>query len=530
MPLLIAVDLGSHAAKVTTYRSAGRVVELEDRFSFPVPQAGAVPTMEARMAALQSLLDDNPGWAGGGATIGAVMPGSRLAFRPVELPFTDKTQIDKTLPFTIEGEVPYDLEEMVLGWRSRKVGERSRVMAVLAREEDVVELIDDLVQLQMDPRTIVPDGDLYAAYGTGGAVAVIDVGHTHTVVSAVMDGEVRGSRAINVAGHAFTAAIQRTLECDWSQAEAMKHGQRTDDQTDGRTGSGYAALPEPAKKAVDEAIGQLLAEVRSTLIRFEDTLSLDLERVVLTGGSSQIPELRGYFENDLGVAVEQAVDADGLAIPPVHAASHALARTLAGLAGERPVDLRVGDLAFTGGTNVVRAVLTYGAVAGGFFAIAAVIIFGIQYSKLMSTRNALNDQIRGVVMETLPQVTADQLDTRAKSEAIMTAFTQDLVEKSALLPPANPEKPATVDKLYQLTGSLPDHAQVPVELTSLELFKELVTFEGETEGFAQSASIEETLKGTELFKRATKDTESRTSQGKVKFKFSIPLGPEKEES
>ena len=54
MPLLIAVDLGSHAAKVTTFRSAGRKAELEDRFSYPVPQAGGVPTLEARLAALQA--------------------------------------------------------------------------------------------------------------------------------------------------------------------------------------------------------------------------------------------------------------------------------------------------------------------------------------------------------------------------------------------------------------------------------------------------------------------------------------------
>ncbi|MCA9566259.1 MAG: hypothetical protein KC656_00375, partial [Myxococcales bacterium] len=154
MPLLIAVDLGSHAAKVTTFRSAGRKAELEDRFSYPVPQAGGVPTLEARLAALQALLDDNPGWAGGAATIGVVLSGSDAAFRPMEMPFTDRAQVEKTLPFAIEGEVPYDLDDMVLGWRSTKVGEATRVMSVLARKTSLQRYIDALKERGMDPRHV----------------------------------------------------------------------------------------------------------------------------------------------------------------------------------------------------------------------------------------------------------------------------------------------------------------------------------------------------------------------------------------
>ncbi|MCB9669504.1 MAG: pilus assembly protein PilM [Alphaproteobacteria bacterium] len=531
MPLLIAVDLGSHAAKVTTFRSAGRKAELEDRFSYPVPQAGGVPTLEARLAALQALLDDNPGWAGGAATIGVVLPGSDAAFRPMEMPFTDRAQVEKTLPFAIEGEVPYDLDDMVLGWRSEKVGEKSRVMSVLTRRERVVELVEAMKGLGMDPRTVVADGELFAEYGGEGTVAVVDIGHTHTVVSVVVDGEVRASRAINVGGHAFTTAIQRALECDWSHAEALKHGQIVDaDATDGgQTRSGYAGLPAPAKAAMDGAIGQLLAEIRSTLIRFEDTLSLDVTRIAVCGGSSRIPELRGYLATDLGLPVDPVEDRDGEPVPAPQAASHALGRTLAGLSTFRPVDLRVGELAFTGGTNMMRAVLTYGAVAGTFFAVAAVVIFAIQYTKLLSERSELNARINQVVMETIPEVTEDQLTTRDKAEAIMTAFTADLVEKSELLPPANPEKPEIIDRLFKLTAALPPHAEVPIELSSLELLGELITFEGETDGFAQSSSIETALKGSDPFKRASKDNESRTTKGKVKFKFSIPLGPEKKE-
>lgn len=531
MPLLIAIDLGSHAVKATTYRSAGRRVEFEDRFSYPVPQAGPAPTLPARLAALQALIDDNPGWIGATATVALVMPGSQVAFRPMVLPFTDKAQIEKTLPFAIEGEVPYDLDDMVLGWRVGSTDDKARVMSVLARRDTLSEYLEKLAEMGLDPRSVVPDGELYIEYADEGATAVVDVGHTHTIVSVVVDGEMRGSRAINVGGYAFTAAIQGALECDWEHAEALKHGRRAEGEGPGGQQSGYAALQEPARKAMDAAIGQLLAEVRSTLIRFEDDLEVEIDRVRLTGGSSRIPELWEYMHTDLGLPVEPCVDREGERVPEDHGASHALARMLGGLAPTKPVDLRVDDFAFTGGTNVTRAVLTYGAVAGVFFAVAAVVIFGIQYTKLLSERAELTERINQVVMETLPEVTPDQLDNRDKAAAILTAFTGDLEDRSAMLPPANPERPETVHRLNTLTAALPPHAEVPVTLTNLDILSELITFEGETDGFAQSAKIEEKLQASEPFKRATKDSESRTRDGKVKFKFSIPLGDaEKEES
>ncbi len=58
---------------------------------------------------------------------------------------------------------------------------------------------------------------------------------------------------------------------------------------------------------------------------------------------------------------------------------------------------------------------------------------------------------------------------------------------------------------------------------------ELITFEGTTDSFAQSASIEQSLQGSTAFKRANKDSESKT-RDKVKFKFSIPLGEEEKKS
>ena len=49
-------------------------------------------------------------------------PSSEAAFHRVAMPFTDKAQIERTLPFAVENEVPFELDDMVLAWRVAETG------------------------------------------------------------------------------------------------------------------------------------------------------------------------------------------------------------------------------------------------------------------------------------------------------------------------------------------------------------------------------------------------------------------------
>src|SRR5690554_2338792 len=108
MPRLISIDLGTHSVKVNAYRITGRRYDYEDRYRVPVPQDGEVPSMEARLAALDAVLADHPELAGGGSDVVALtMPAELATFHRLRMPFTDRAQIEKTLPFTVEGQVPF---------------------------------------------------------------------------------------------------------------------------------------------------------------------------------------------------------------------------------------------------------------------------------------------------------------------------------------------------------------------------------------------------------------------------------------
>jgi len=544
MPRLIAVDLGSHTVKLSTYRSVGRKYVFEERYSQRVMQDGIPPILEARLGALDDLLDTHPMLvARGSDVVTAVLPGEYASFHRLNLPFTDKAQVEKTLSFAVEAEVPFDLDDMVMGSRTLEVTDTSDVLVCLVRHDALRGWIEHLADRSLDPAGVYVDGEILGHFGSGGepapegvarpATAVIDIGHVHTVVGIVSDDMVQHCRTINVGGYAFTRAIQQALGCEWSEAEARKHGdfsdsEATDPGRPTRGSSGYSQLPNAAREGMDGAIGLLLAEIRSTLIKAEDALKIEVVEVRLVGGGSRVPELWDYLASDLGVPVGRALDPDGEPVPAAFAMTHAVAMEVSGQSPVDAIDLRLGDLAYRGGTDVVRAILTYGVVGLAFFSMAAVVVFGIQYRSLMVEHTAAKDELVEIVTRASPEVPADMLTDGATAVSTMASATEDATQRLEMLGDGSRGVPKTVDMLANLTSAFPPNETTKVEVSSLTITPTTISFDAETDGFSSSAKVEQDLQANEVFKHATKGDEKKLSNGRIRFPITIPLGVDDE--
>ena len=572
MPRLIAIDLGAHHVKVCTYRQTGRQYVFEERHAQRVPQDGTPPTLEQRMVALDALLDDVPTLrASGSDVVVSALPAHVAAFHRVKMPFTDPAQIEKTLPFAVESEVPFDLEDMVMGWRIAAVDGQTQVLTALAKHDTISDWLDGLAERDLDPAALHVDGDVYGAWGivslelaaaaadaaaladptaptdpddedTGGhaadllrgpkpqMVAVVDIGHADTVVSVVMDGVVQYSRSINVAGWNFTHAIADSLGCSWEEAESYKHGDVMADaeMTDPGTPrhSGYLKLPPQARQAMDAAIGLLLAELRSTLIKAEDTLGGEVVELRVCGGSARIDELREYLAQDLGVPVRPARDPLGDSSPP----PFALAQAMAGVtmaAGSPAIDLRVGKLAYRGGTNWLRQGLGLGLIGVASFVLVAIPLTAWRWGSMHLEQQKAETIIQEMMTETLPEVRFDPSNMR-KNAALMQAGAEDMVSRATALGDAG-GIPPTTELVYELTAAFPDPAEVEVTVKDLTVTPQTITFNAETKGYAGSAAVEEKLKATPTFANAVKGTETKQSNGTVRFPITIELGDAVEE-
>lgn len=538
MPRLIALDLGSHAVKVTTFQVSGRSqLELLGRYQQLVPQDGAQPTLEHRLAALDALLDDTPALKPAASDhVVLSWPSNEAAFHRVAMPFTDRAQIERTLPFAVENEVPFELSDMVLAWRVAEQQEQTQVLAALARRSRVGEWLAALAQRGIDPASVHIDADVVSSWGGGvpmlideaptetgrpapaPLIAVVDLGHLHTTVSILRNATVQYARSINVAGWAFTRSIAEGMAVSFQEAEVIKH-------------MGYASLPEEGRTKLDASMALLIAEIRSALIKAEDTLKSEVVEVRLAGGSSVISELQDYMHADLGVPVVSFSDPRPSLFtdrtgptPPAFAVAHGLAYSTVGVQGVPPIDLRVNEFAYRGRTDIVRSVLTYGVSGAAFFSLAALLMFAFRFRSLMVEQAETETAVREIVQRSFPEIPDSMLENMGKAEAAMAQLTQDAVQRSELLGDGTAGVPPTVDALYHLTLAFPPHPDVTVEVSDLTITPNSITFNAETDTYQSSAKVEESLKANPRFHLATKGQEQKLANQRVKFPVTIAVG------
>jgi Tfp pilus assembly PilM family ATPase len=525
MARLIAIDLGSHAVKVTVLQGTGRDHELDAEFVQPVPQDGTLmPTLADRLASLDILLRNHSEWFAAHITEVA-WSGDRATVHRMTLPFTEAAQIDQTLPFMVEAEVPFDLEEMVLGWR--KADDDGGVLVTLANEDDVRALVDALGERELDPRHVILDGDalgVFAKYSDT-ATAIIDIGHGHTVVSVARGGTTMHTRALSVAGHTFTRVIQEALGCSWGEAEALKHGSVDEEEAttaghldDDTTDPAFGNLPHKAREALYGAVGLLLAEVRSTLIHAEDSLGIEIEEILLTGGGSKVSEIRGYMEQDLGLPVRGIEDDTLGPVRPELALARGLSHRMTGEVETEATDLRVGDLAFRGGLDLTRAIMVYGGAGVGFFLVAVFFMFGWRMYTYGNELAEVESRLADVVAESVGDVPGDM--SSGGMVALMAEVVGEAQEEADFLGDGH-ALPETVDMLYQITRAFPPHPDVRVNVDSFELTQNAIKISGVTEGFSQVDSIQQKLSDAGLFREVVATPGSRNTKGRLNFTVDI---------
>ena len=513
MSRLIAVDLGRHTVKVTVLKMSSRNSVIEGRFSEPVQlqERYADPEWTARLAAFARLIQKNPSWNSGSEYVIA-WPGDAATVRRLRLPFTDRAHIERTLPFAVEEEVPFDLDDMLLTFKVLGGVGQSDVLVALARTEAVRGLLDLLAEQKIDPKYIFLDVDPLASYAPReGVTAVLDLGHELTSVAVVRDGALQWSRTLNVGGRHFIEALASVIDLTVAP-EALLAG-------DGLGAATWADWPLAAKEAISAPLGLMLTELRSSLIVAEDVLGNEITQVRLCGGLAQFGTLRNLLETDLGVAVEPVTTEDGTLVPAVHALADALAYRVAAGATGTSLNFRVGELAFRGGADI-GAFLGFGAAGLAFFAVASLALFGWKFQQLSQELTERQARTTELMLKIVPDADPNAvLEGRAVS--VVTDKVTDAKAKAKAFDRST--SPPTVDALTRISEAFPPKGQGAVDVTEITLTPNNISFNAEADGYTSAAAGEESLRRVEAFGQATKGNEKK-NRDKVNFTINIPLG------
>lgn len=327
---ILGIDLGTHTIKIVEARfSFGSPVVVRTicqetdsgRFTDPKEKQGIYT------AALRKILREN-----NIQTKDAVIeiPANDGAVKIVKAPANGHLPPPAALD-----DLPFDLREaetyvQPLHGTGKDGKPDQEVLLAAGNRSMILNRVDILRGAGLNP--VIADIDIFAVLNLymllekpseKDSIVLLDIGSSATNIAIITNGIVKVVRTVFLAGSNLTRTIQSELEVPQEIAEAIKkrHGllkpqakSKTDENLAAVLGEDRAkkesAAEELGAKAHDLLAGQMkviIAEVTRTIAYFTEKMmdpGIQISRVVLTGGSAEMPGLAEFLSAELDVPVE----------------------------------------------------------------------------------------------------------------------------------------------------------------------------------------------------------------------------------
>jgi general secretion pathway protein L len=532
------IDLGAYSVKIALFDVGFRSSVLRGLEEIAVP-AGDAPLLERQLDAAREAL----GQLGGVVTAYFALPGDQLSVRVLDLPFTDPRKIDQVVGYELESQIVNAIDDVVFD--HLVVAERpegSTVLAVAAKRDDVAAFIAAAEARGIHPRALYAAPVVYRALTAATAAteatataptaegevarppcqAILDLGHTRTNVCILRDGQAINARTIRRGGQHLTEAIAKAFAADLERAEQAKRGEAFLASAGRPTTSPLTAKLDAVLR---EALAPLIRELRQTFAAFTASAQVDVEALLVTGGSGRLAGLLPFLEAELGIParflpVRPALESGGAprVVEPgeepgftpeseAHALSAAI--VLAGSGGGREIDFRRGAFVFRANFSILRQRAWHLAALGAALLVAAGIDVGARRTSLRDERKGLDKELKTATQELFGQ-------PRDDSEAIAQLLRRGYREELAPVP-----KASAYDLLGQISSKVPPADKVKLDIAELDIRPKKTFIKGTTDSGAAVDEIAAKLKEIDCFEEVSKGAITEVSEGGKQFTLNI---------
>jgi type IV pilus assembly protein PilM len=345
--VVLGLDIGSYSVKAAELRAGFRGVEFLRLEAARIP-ADATP--EEHEATIQLFLEqkDLPR-----DFVVCALPTERVTQRHLRFPFSGAKKIAQAIPFELEEDLAFPLAGMVLTHDQVLARpERTDVLVVMSPRAEVEAYLGSMERIGLDPRIVEMEGAVlsnlctYLNLADAGRL-VLDIGHSKTNLSLLVDGKPVLLRSIPIAGHHFTEAIAKGLHLAYDAAEDYKHEHGVFE--------GVSLKPScpPVQTILDRLMRETLRSIQSAIGDPLDTIAPT--EILLVGGSARLEGLPHHIEERTGLpcsvltvsGAEASTNALAAAGPPVFAQAAALALRGSTTARVTELDFRQGEFEYT---------------------------------------------------------------------------------------------------------------------------------------------------------------------------------------
>jgi type IV pilus assembly protein PilM len=298
-----ALDIGSTAIRLVELRGGGTPKALI-KYAY-VPLEGGVALSDSKadqqkLAQIVSQLVNQAHVTTNSVAVG--IPSSRVFTTVADVDRMSPGELAKAIPFQADALVPTPLAESKIDWSllgdSPVDKTKQEILLTSVPNKFVEARLDMLESIGLDVIAFEPDNLAMAralAVPDAGTQLILDTGHRATDLVILQAGAPRLTRSIPTGLEAIVRAAAQGLNVDQKQAEQFVF----------KFGLSQDKLEGQVYQAISGTVDMLTGEVEKSIKFFQKRYTqAKVERIVVTGGASVIPEFPLYLANRFGINVE----------------------------------------------------------------------------------------------------------------------------------------------------------------------------------------------------------------------------------
>lgn len=231
------------------------------------------------------------------------IPSSKVFTTVADVDRMSQGEMAKAMPFQADTLVPTPLDESKIDWSllgdSPVDKTKQEILLTSVTNKFVEERLDMLESIGLNVIAFEPDNlamaRALAAPEATGTQLILDIGHRATDLVIVQAGAPRLTRSIPTGLEAIIRGATQSLNVDQKQAEqfVFKFGLSKD------------KLEGQVFQAISGTVDLLIGEIEKSIKFFQKRYTTaQVERIIVTGGASIIPEFPLYLANKFGINVE----------------------------------------------------------------------------------------------------------------------------------------------------------------------------------------------------------------------------------
>lgn len=298
------LDIGTTAVRLVELSGAGPVKTLTKYAYTPVDSKISLSDSKADQQKLAQIIRDLVAQARVSTKNVAVgIPSSRVFTTVVDFERLNPDELGKSIRLQAESLIPTPLAESKLDWAliGDSPVDKTKVEVLISSvpNEFVENRLDMLESIGLNVIAFEPDNlALTRAMLPPDATLpqmVLDIGSKSTDLVVSMNGAPRLTRSIPTGSEAIIRAAMQNLSIDEKQAEqfVFKFG-LSKDKLEGQ-------IHQAIIGTVDLLTSEIEKSIKFVATRYQDT---KLDRIIVTGGASALPEFPLYIANKFAVNVE----------------------------------------------------------------------------------------------------------------------------------------------------------------------------------------------------------------------------------